>query len=49
MDRDGQQEVDLHQGIDNTLLMLKHQLKGGVEVIRDYDLTLPRSVSMGAS
>jgi signal transduction histidine kinase len=42
MDREGQQEVDLHQGLDSTLLMLRHQLKTGIEVTRDYDESLPK-------
>lgn len=48
MDRDGQQEVDLHQGLDNTLLILHHQLKTGIEVIREYDPTLPKVCAYGS-
>jgi signal transduction histidine kinase len=48
MDRDGQQEVDVHQGIDNTLLMLHHELKTGIEVIRDYDESLPKVCAYGS-
>jgi signal transduction histidine kinase len=48
MDHDGQQEVDLHQGIDNTLLILHHELKNGVEVIRDYDPSLPKVMTYGS-
>ncbi|WP_008307968.1 ATP-binding protein [Leptolyngbya sp. PCC 6406] len=29
-------EVDIHEGIDSTLLILNHRLKQGVEVIKDY-------------
>ncbi|GAB1544550.1 hypothetical protein NUACC21_72260 [Scytonema sp. NUACC21] len=28
--------VDIHEGIDNTLLILNHRLKHGIEVIRNY-------------
>ena len=42
MDQGPVQEVDLHQGLESTLLILKHRLKSGIEVIREYDRTLPR-------
>jgi len=33
--------ADLHEGIDNTLLILNHRLKGGIEIIKNYgDLPL---------
>jgi signal transduction histidine kinase len=48
MDRgEGTQAVDLHQGLDNTLLMLHHELKGGVDVIRMYDPDLPKVCAAG--
>lgn len=36
MDRGPLQEVDVHEGIESTLTILKHKLKYGVEVIREY-------------
>lgn len=48
MDRDGQQEVDLHQGLDNTLLILNHELKKGIEVVRVYDRTIPAVCAYGS-
>jgi signal transduction histidine kinase len=42
MDQAEEQEIDIHSGIDNTLTMLHHKLKHGVEVRRKYDRTLPR-------
>ncbi len=42
MDRAPLQEIDLHEGIENTLLILHHRLKHGVIVNRDYDRTLPK-------
>ena len=36
------QEVDLHAGLESTLTLLHHKLKRGVEVVREYDRTLPR-------
>lgn len=42
MDQAALQEIDLHDGIENTLLILNHRLKKGVIVNREYDKTLPR-------
>jgi signal transduction histidine kinase len=42
MDQAPLQEIDLHDGIENTLLILNHRLKKGVIVNREYDKTLPR-------
>ncbi len=36
------QLVDVHEGLDNTLIIMKHKLKQGVTVHKDYDVTLPR-------
>jgi signal transduction histidine kinase len=41
MDRDGVQDVDIHQGLESTLLMLRHRLKHGVKIVREYDPALP--------
>lgn len=40
MDRMPDQNVDIHKGLENTLLMLRHRLKHGIEVTREYDRTL---------
>ncbi len=42
MDKAPLREVDLHEGLENTLTILGHKLKKGVEVVRDYDRGLPR-------
>lgn len=42
MDRAQLQEVDIHKGLENTLAILGHRLKGQIEVIREYDCNLPR-------
>jgi len=42
MDQGPIQEIDIHQGIDSTLLMMKHRLKHGVKVVREYDATMPK-------
>ncbi len=36
------QEVDVHEGLESTLVILRHKLKQGVNVIRDYAADLPR-------
>jgi signal transduction histidine kinase len=42
MDRLASREVDVHAGLDSTLVMLGHKLKkGDVEVVRDYERDLP--------
>ncbi len=42
MDRAALREVDVHEGLESTLVMLGHKLKkGGVTVARDYDPSLP--------
>jgi signal transduction histidine kinase len=43
------QEVDLHRGLDNTLLILKHKLRRkNIEVVRDYAEDLPRLRAFGS-
>lgn len=42
MDQAPQQEIDIHQGLENTLIMLHYRLKNGVEIVREYDRTLPK-------
>jgi signal transduction histidine kinase len=36
------QQVDVHEGLENTLIILKHKLKVGVQVNREYGANLPR-------
>jgi signal transduction histidine kinase len=48
MDQAAEQEVDIHQGIENTLIMLRPKLKNGVDVERVYDRTLPRVCARGS-
>ncbi len=42
MDRSPLQQVDVHDGLESTLTMLKHKLETGIEVVRDYDRSLPK-------
>ncbi|HEV2424552.1 MAG TPA: ATP-binding protein [Terriglobia bacterium] len=47
MDRAAMQEVDLHQGIESTLAILGHRLKGGVKVVREYGQSIPKICAFG--
>ncbi len=42
------QDVDVHDGLENTLVILRHKLKHGVRVIRDYAPDLPRLEAHGS-
>jgi signal transduction histidine kinase/predicted CoA-binding protein len=35
------QPVDVHEGLENTLIILNHKLKEGIHVVRDYASDLP--------
>ena len=49
MDRGAVQEVDVHAGLESTLTILGHKLKDGtVEVVRDYDRSLPAITAHGS-
>jgi signal transduction histidine kinase len=41
------QEIDVHEGIESTLMMLGHKLKN-VELIRAFDRTIPRIPAYGS-
>jgi signal transduction histidine kinase len=50
MDQVPVQEIDLHKGIENTLIILKHKLKKkNITVIRDYAEDLPRITAFGSA
>jgi signal transduction histidine kinase len=42
MDRAPQQEVDIHDGIEDTLTIMRHRLTQDIAVRREYDRDLPR-------
>ena len=46
MDQAPWQEIDVHEGIENTLIILGHKLRN-VTVTRDFDRTLPRLYAYG--
>lgn len=49
MDRGEVVVADVHEGLDSTLIMLKHKLKHtGIKVKRDYDESLPKLTMHGS-
>ncbi|TNC26941.1 ATP-binding protein [Amycolatopsis alkalitolerans] len=41
MDRAPHQWIDVHDGLDSTLVMLAGKIGDGIELVKDYDRTLP--------
>jgi signal transduction histidine kinase/predicted CoA-binding protein len=48
LDQGPVQEVNVHEGIENTLIILRSKLKTGVTVRREYDDALPRIQAYGS-
>lgn len=48
MDQMPEQKVDIHQGIENTLIMLRNPLKNGIELVREYDKSIPQMTVRGS-
>jgi len=48
MDQSPEQEIDVHDGLENTLIMLHYRLKHGVEVLREYDRSISRICARGS-
>ncbi len=42
LDRAAMQPLDVTEGLESTLVMLGHKLRGGITVVREYDADLPR-------
>ncbi|GAB3533559.1 ATP-binding protein [Arthrobacter tecti] len=42
MDRGSRQTIDVVEGLESTLVMLGHKLRGGVEIVREYSDDVPR-------
>jgi signal transduction histidine kinase len=42
LDRAAHQWIDVHTGLDSTLVMLGHKIGEGVKVVKDYDRSLPQ-------
>jgi signal transduction histidine kinase len=47
MDQAPEQELDVHEGLENTLIMLHYRLKHGIDVVREYDRSIPRICARG--
>lgn len=48
MDQAPLQEIDIHEGIENTLTILHHKLKYGITVNRDFAADLPKINAYGS-
>ncbi|HET6266782.1 MAG TPA: ATP-binding protein [Acidobacteriota bacterium] len=48
MDQAPIQEIDIHEGLETTLVMLRYKLKHGIEVERIFDKSLPRISAFGS-
>ncbi|MBW4474121.1 MAG: cyclic nucleotide-binding domain-containing protein [Stenomitos rutilans HA7619-LM2] len=48
LDQGVRQEVNLHQGLEDTLRLFAHKLKHGVEVKRQYDQQIPNVLAYGS-
>ncbi len=44
LDRASLQDLDVTDGLESTLVMLGHKLRAGINVVRDYDESVPRIV-----
>jgi signal transduction histidine kinase len=42
------QEVDIHEGLDNTLIILRSKTKEGIHIVREYAPDLPRVSAYGS-
>jgi len=42
MDRAAHQWIDVHSGLDSTLVMLNHKIGKGITVVKEYDRSLPQ-------
>jgi signal transduction histidine kinase len=47
MDQAPEQEIDIHEALENTLIMFHHRLKYGISVVRQYDRSIPRICAHG--
>jgi len=48
MDQSTEQEIDVHEGLENTLIMLRYRLKYGINVVRKYDRSIPQICAHGS-
>jgi signal transduction histidine kinase len=48
LDQGTQQEVDIHQGLEDTLRLFGHKLKQGIQIKRCYDKQIPKVLAYGS-
>ncbi|MEA5627909.1 sensor histidine kinase [Nostoc sp. UHCC 0251] len=48
LDQGIQQEVNIHQGLEDTLRLFAHKFKCGIQVQRNYDQRLPKILAYGS-
>jgi signal transduction histidine kinase len=48
LDQGPVQEVDIHEGLENTLIILRHKLQPGISVRREFAPDLPRVPAFGS-
>ncbi len=48
MDQSPEQEIDVHEGLENTLIMLHYRLKHGIAVVQEFDRSIPRICARGS-
>ena len=48
LDEAPKKEIDIHEGLESTLVILKHKLKQGITLQREYDQTLPHIEAYGS-
>ncbi len=41
-------KINLHESLDNTLVILRNKMKVGIKVVRDYDETIPEIMAYGS-
>ena len=42
------QDVDVHEGLESTLVILRHKMKEGIKITRDYSADLPHIEAYGS-
>ena len=42
------QEIDIHEGLENTLVILRHKMKKGIEIRREYAKSMPKIQAYGS-
>jgi signal transduction histidine kinase len=48
LDQSPVQEVDLHKGIDDTLVILRGKIGSGISIVREYDPAMPLIFAYGS-